>query len=183
MHTVRKVLPNEYYKYREHLKNLDSASKYLRFGYSITDAMIDDLCDKIDSDKDHHILFCIEDDDLKFIAVGHIALENEMELALSVLSHAQGKGMGNALIRRCIFWCRTHGILKGCMVCLSSNAAIKHLCAKNGIRMTSEDGETLASVEFEQAGVDTYLSEATNINLAVLDWISKRIYKPWASAI
>ena len=183
MHTVRRVLPNEYYKYRQHLKSPDENSRYLRFGYHIKDQMIDSLCDRIEEDKDHHILFCVEGPDLEFLGVGHIALDEDMELAFSVVKSCQGQGLGNLLMRRCIQWCRIHGILKGSMVCLSSNGAIRHLCAKYGMKMTTEYGETLTNFEFDNAGFDTYVHEATDQNLAVMDWVAKRTNKLLKSAM
>ena len=179
--TVRRVLPHEYSKYRQHLKNLDPESRVLRFGYPATDTVIDMLCDKIEQDLDHHILFAVEDNHLNFIGIGHIALDdNGMELAFSVLKDYQGRGLGNSLMHRCIQWCRTHGILKGCMVCLSTNAKIKHLCSKYGIKMVNDRGETLANIELDLPTPGTYIEEATDTNLAVLDWVGKRTLLPWA---
>ena len=175
--TVRKVLPNEYPKYRKHLKQLDETSKHLRFGYIVQDEMIDKLCDQWEQDHEHNILFCIENDDLDFIAVGHIALQEEMELAFSVLKGYQGQGMGNYLFKRVIQWCRTHNKLKGCMVCLSSNNVIKHLCTKYGIHMKSEHGETLADIELDSPSITTFITEATDSNLAAMDYLGKRMPK------
>ena len=175
--TVRRVLHTEYPKYRKHLKALSAQSKHLRFGYVIQDEMIDKLCDQWESDHEHNILFCIENDDLDFIAIGHIAIQEEMELAFSVLDGYQGQGMGNHLFKRVIQWCRTHGFLKGCMVCLSHNNTIKHLCTKYGIRMKSEHGETLADIEFDHPSIATFMTEATDSNLAVMDYLGKRMPK------
>jgi len=176
---VRVVLHNEYHKYRFHLKQLDSTSRALRFGHAVTDEIIDQLCDGFDAAKHHHILFCIENSDLEFIAVGHIAIENEMELALSVLKHHQSKGMGSALIARCIQWCRTHNILKGHMMCLSCNTAIKHLCRKHGIKMKTECGETLAQIELDHPSLATYINEGLSTNLAAFDYMQKRVNSIW----
>ena len=178
--TVRRVLNHEYSKYRKHLKALDGASKHLRFGYIIQDEMIDKLCDQWEADHEHNILFCIENDDLDFVAVGHIALQDNMELAFSVLKGYQGQGMGNHLFKCVIQWCRTHDHLKGCMVCLTSNSVIRHLCLKYGIHMTSEHGETLADIELDSPKLDTFVSEATDSNLAVMDYLGKRFAKPLA---
>ena len=175
--TVRRVLPHEYSKYRKHLKSLDEASKYLRFGYYIQDEMVDKLCEQFESEPEKNILFCIENDDLDFIAVAHIALQDEMELAFSVVKGYQGQGMGNHLFKRVIQWCRTHGKLKGCMVCLASNNIIKHLCTKYGIHMQSEHGETMADIELDSPNITTYVSEATDSNLAVIDYLGKRMPK------
>jgi len=175
--TVRRVLPHEYSKYRKHLKALDEASKYLRFGYQIKDEMIDALCDKFESEPDKNILFAIENDDLDFIAIGHISDQEELELAFSVLKGYQGQGMGTRLMKRVIQWCRIHNKLRGCMVCLSTNAAIKHLCLKHGIKIKSEHGETLATIELPHADAYTYVEEVADRNLAVIDYMSKRIPK------
>jgi GNAT superfamily N-acetyltransferase len=175
--TVRRVLPHEYGKYRTHLRSLDADSKIFRFGYPITDTVLDTLCDKFEADINHNILFCIENDDLDFIAVGHIALYDEMELAFSVLKEYQGKGMGSAVMKRVIQWCRTNGNLKGCMVCLSTNAAIRKLCVKNGILIHHDHGETLADIELERPNITTYVSEATDSNLAIADYLGKRMPK------
>ena len=175
--TVRRVLPHEYSKYRKHLKSLDEASKYLRFGYHIQDEMIDALCAKFEAEPEKNILFAIENDDLDLIAVGHIALQGEMELAFSVLKGYQGQGMGSLLMKRVIQWCRTQGKLKGCMVCLSTNRVIKHLCVKHGIHMTNDHGETLADIELDSPNITTYITEATDSNLAVLDYLGKRMPK------
>jgi len=178
--TVRRVLPYEYGKYRTHLKSLDAESKVLRFGYTASDTIIDQLCNKFEANPSQHILFAIENRNLEFVAIGHIALEGEMELAFSVLKEYQGHGMGNLLIKRCIQYCRTHSILKGGMVCLSTNSRIKHLCAKYGITMENEMGETLATIGLPKPDAYTYIEEVTSANLAVVDYLSKRITKPLA---
>jgi len=174
MSAVRKVLPSEYPKYRKHLKLLDAESKYLRFGYVISNEIIDQLCDQFEADCNNNILFCVENEDLEFVAVGHIALQDEMEMAFSVLKEYQGQGLGNQLFKRVIQWCRTHNQLKGNMVCLSSNRVIKHLCVKYGIHIVSEGGETLASIELDHPDITTYFTEATDSNLAVMDYMGKR---------
>jgi len=174
MHTVRRLLVVEYPKYRTHLKALDEDSKLLRFGYQVTDDVIDQLCDTVEADSLYHILFCVENAQLEVVAVGHVATQGGMELAFSVLKEYQGQGLGNLLMKRCIQYCRTHGILKGCMVCLTKNAVIKHLCVKNHIKIHSECGETLADIELDHPDFRTYVEEATDSNLAVFDYMSKR---------
>lgn len=180
MHVVRRVLPHEYVKYRDHLRNLDDDSRVLRFGYLIRDEVVDTLCNGFESDPDHHVLFCVENNQLEFVAVGHIALGDHMELAFSVLKSHQGQGMGNSLIRRCIQWCRTHSILEGEMVCLTHNSAIRHLCSKHGIHMTSANGETLARIRLDPASVDTYIEQTVDQNAAIFDWMAKRALLPLA---
>jgi acetyltransferase len=174
---VRRVLAHEYPKYRKHLKALDRDSKTLRFANPLSDEVIDNLCDKWVADHAHNILFAIENDDLDFVAVGHIALQDGMELAFSVLKDYQGQGLGSLLMKRVIQWCRTNSKLKGNMVCLSTNAAIKHLCLKHGIHIHSEHGETMADIELDSPNITTFISEATDNNLATMDYLGKRMPK------
>jgi GNAT superfamily N-acetyltransferase len=143
----------------------------------IQDEMIDQLCATFEADPRKNILFCIEDDNLEFVAVGHIALRDGMELAFSVLKSHQGQGLGNLLFKRTIQWCRTHDKLKGCMVCLSHNSVIRHLCTKYGIHLKSDQGETLAEVELDSPNITTYIAEAADNNLAVADYLGKRMPK------
>ncbi|MEI6420640.1 MAG: GNAT family N-acetyltransferase [Lentisphaerota bacterium] len=180
MFTVRRLLIQEYPKYRTHLKALDKDSKLLRFGHRVSDEVIDHLCDGIEKDTIHHILFCIENKDLDIVAVGHIATRDGMELAFSVFKEYQGQGLGSKLMKRCIQYCRTHGILKGCMVCLSSNSVIKHLCLKNGIHIHTEYGETMADLELDRPDVSTYVTEQYSSNLAMFDYMNKRSILPWS---
>jgi GNAT superfamily N-acetyltransferase len=176
--TVRRVLPHEYPKYCTHLKALDTESRALRFSSPITDLVIDQLCNKFEADASHHVLFAIENHQLEFVAIGHIALEDGMELAFSVLKPYQGQGLGNLLLQRCIQYCRTHGILEGCMVCVSTNAAIRHLCNKHGISVENDHGESLAKIKFDPAGIDTFIGETIDNNMSAVDWISKRALLP-----
>jgi GNAT superfamily N-acetyltransferase len=178
-YVVRRVLANEYPKYRKHLKSLDPESRHLRFGYTVRDEAIDSLCDEIDKHQDQHVLFCVENSKLDFIAIGHIALVPEMELAFSVLKKYQGRGLGQKLMRRCIQWCRTKNILNGCMVCLSHNTRIKHMCIKNGIHVQTDHGEALGTISLDKAGVDTFFDEASDMNSAVVNYMLRRVKLPW----
>ena len=174
--TIRRVLQGEYSKYRDHLKALDAESRTLRFANPVSDLVIDNFCDGVEAKYYNHILFAIEDSDLNFIAVGHIALEEDrkMELAFSVHKDYQGQGLGNRLMARCIQWCRIHGYLDGCMVCLRSNSKIRHLCRKYGITVENECDEALADIKLPPANVITYIDESLDTQLGVLDYWSKR---------
>jgi GNAT superfamily N-acetyltransferase len=180
MLTVRRVLHHEYSKYREHLKALDPDSRHLRFGYPVSNDVIDRLCDLIEQNIEQHILFCVENQDLEFIAVGHIATSHGMELAFSVFKEYQGQGLGSALMDRCIRWCRTKGILKGCMVCLSHNKTIQHLCKKHGIHIHTDHGEVLADVELDSPSLETFVKEQMASNIAVMDYLTKRSALSWS---
>jgi GNAT superfamily N-acetyltransferase len=168
------VLPSEYHKYRTHLKALDQESRTLRFANPYSDYLIDQFCDGVEANHKEHVLFAIEDNELNFIAIGHICLAKPMELAFSVLKEYQGQGLGGKLLSRCVQWCRTHNILEGTMVCLPHNSAMRHLCRKHKIEVTIECGEALADIKLPSAEVSTYLHETLDNNLGILDYWRKR---------
>lgn len=173
MHLVYRLQPHEYSRYRKHLLALDDESRYTRFGFMINDETINRLCDKFESNSEYHKIFVIEDNDLSVIAAGHIALENnETELAFSVLKEYRKQGMGSSLMGRCIEWCQNRNIKGGCMVCLSTNTAIKKLASKHGV-LVNDGGETLANIEIPEPTTASVVHEVVESNLARLDHVGK----------
>lgn len=172
-HLVYRLTPIEYSRYRKHLLALDNHSRYLRFGYQIRDAVIDILCSKFEDNPREHKLFVIENEDLEVVAAGHISLEGgELELAFSVLKQYQGQGMGSSLMARCVEWCQNRGIKAGCMVCLTTNIAIKKLAAKHGI-LVNQSGETLADIKIPSATTASVIHEVIDSNLSQFDHLGK----------
>ena len=172
-HAVYRLTPGEYGRYRTHLLALDETSRYLRFGYQIRDEVIEQLCDKFESNHRQHKLFVIENDNLDVIAAGHISLEgDELELAFSVLKEYQGQGMGSSLMARTVEWCQNRGIKGGCMVCISTNTAIKKLAAKHGI-LVNDHGETLADIKIPAATTASVVHELAVSNIAKFDHLGK----------
>jgi len=173
MYLVYRLRPQEYHKYRTHLLALDEESRYTRFGYPISDELINTLCDKFENNYNDHKIFVIENENLEVIAAGHIALEGgETELAFSVLRDYRKQGMGSALMARCIEWCQNRSIKGGCMVCLSTNTAIKKLASKHGV-LINDGGETLANISIPNPTPASVMHEMLESNLAVLDHLGK----------
>jgi GNAT superfamily N-acetyltransferase len=142
----------------------------------IRDEAIRDMCDAWQYNYRSHTVFAIENAQLEFVAVAHIAKEvNGMELAFSVLDSYQGQGLGNLLMERSLQYCRVKGLLLGNMVCLPHNAAIRHLCTKHGIQLHTEDGETLADVHLPCADYSTFVNEYVDRNMGIVDYWSKRL--------
>jgi GNAT superfamily N-acetyltransferase len=172
-HLVYRLTPPEFDRYRTHLLALDKHSRYLRFGHHIQDEMIITLCDRFKANPKEHKLFVIENEELEVIAAGHISLEGgELELAFSVLKEYQGQGMGSSLMARTVEWCQNRGIKGGCMVCLSTNAAIKKLAAKHGI-LINDSGETLADIRIPDATSASVLHEVVDSNMSKFDHLGK----------
>lgn len=175
---VRRVLAHEYPKYCQHLLALSLESRHLRFGYAIRDDMIETMSDAWQCNYRNHTLFAIENAQLELVAVAHVAREpSGMELAFSVLDSHQGQGLGSLLMERVIQYCRYKGLLDGHMVCLPHNQAIRHLCTKHGIRLTTEHGETEGLIHLPCADYTTFLNEYVDRNMGIVDYWSKRLGK------
>ena len=173
MHLVYKLRPEEYHRYRTHLLALDDTSRYTRFGFMIKDESINQLCDKFEANTQEHKNFVIEDDQLNVVAAGHIALEGgETELAFSVLQEYRKQGMGSSLMKRTIEWCQNRNIKGGCMVCLSSNIAIKKLASKHGV-LINDGGETLANITIPDPTPVSIMHEVVDSSMARVDHYTK----------
>jgi GNAT superfamily N-acetyltransferase len=170
---VYRLQPNEYSRYRKHLLALDDESRYTRFGVMVKDETIEQLCDRFEANPKEHKIFVIENEDLEVVAAGHIALEGgETELAFSVLKQYRNQGMGSSLMSRTIEWCQNRSIKGGCMVCLSSNTAIKKLASKHGL-LINEGGETLANITIPEANMASVIHEVVDSNMARADHLVK----------
>lgn len=173
MHLVYRLRPEEYHRYRTHLLSLDEESRYTRFGVMVKDETIEQLCDRFEANPKEHKLFVIENDELEVVAAGHIALEGgETELAFSVLKEYRKQGMGDSLMKRCIEWCQNRNIKGGCMVCLSTNVAIKRLAGKHGL-LINDGGETLANISIPEATPASVIHEVVESNMARADHLGK----------
>lgn len=172
-HLVYRLRPEEYHRYRTHLLALDDESRYTRFGIMVKDDTINQLCNQFEANPKEHKIFVIEDEQLNVVAAGHIALEGgETELAFSVLTRYRQQGMGSSLMKRTIEWCQNRGIKGGCMVCLSSNVAIKKLASKHGV-LVNEGGETLANITIPEATATSVMHEVVDSNLARISHLGK----------
>jgi GNAT superfamily N-acetyltransferase len=172
-HIVFELPYHEYDRYRKHLLCLDVDSRYLRFGYPITDVAINALCDKFELNFHRHRVFVIEDDDLNVVAAGHISLEDRpIELAFSVLKPYQARGMGSSLMGRVIEWCQNRGLKHGCMVCLRHNLAIRKLAARYGI-LVQDGTELLADIAIPAVSPVSIMHEAAVNSMAKFDHLGK----------
>jgi RimJ/RimL family protein N-acetyltransferase len=169
---VYKLLPHDYGRYRKHLLALDAASRYNRFAYSITDEMINKLCDEFEANPLSHKIFVIENDDLDIVGVGHISLEGETELAFSVLKEYQNQGYGSALMARCIEWLQNRSIKQTHMTCLATNSAVRKLAAKHGV-LVNDHGEVLADITIPDPNPLSVMHEVFDSSLARFDHLGK----------
>jgi ribosomal protein S18 acetylase RimI-like enzyme len=132
----------------QHFIALDSEDRRLRFGASISNEGLRMYVARIDFERDG--VFAVHDDDLKLLAVVHVAVgEGEPEMGLSVLPAMRDQGLGNALFARAVIHLRNRGRRHVFVHCISENAAMMHLARKNGMRIANAGSETDAHLVLE----------------------------------
>lgn len=173
-YTIYKLPANELDRYRAHLLMLDDESRYMRFGFHIKNEIINQLCEKWKLNAHQHKIFVIEDDNLDVVGVAHVSLEDEVpELAFSVFKEHQGKGMGDALMKRAVEYCQNKGIRAGCMVCLGTNDKIKRLARKNNVLVKTEDGDSVGEISIPSPTPVSLWHEYLEDNMGKLDHLGK----------
>ena len=131
--------------YANHLKSLSEVDKYTRFCHNINNENIDRfILTILYNAADHHLFTATLGD--KIVGFGHLAREGDnWELAVSIDSDQQGKGVANQLMDFMILWGKTRGIHSVFMHCITQNAKIQHLARKHGLRMVERDGSEVTS--------------------------------------
>lgn len=146
--------------YGRHLKCLTDQDKYTRFCYAIRDEQIDKLILNIlYNQQDHHLFTASESDSI--VGFGHLAREGaDWELAVSVDSDFQGRGVGDKLLSFMIPWAQIHGVQNVFMHCITQNQKIQHLAKKHGLKTVERDGPEITSrVELPRPTTIEYTAE------------------------
>lgn len=140
------------YDYSRHLKNLTDEDKISRFGYLITDYMIDKLILDMCYHPSEHELWYARTDDTR-VGWGHLARnpDGSWELALSVDKEYQRQGIGNKLIAEMLEFAKFHQISEIYMHCIEDNRPIQHLASKHNLRTKQRGaGERTAAIQIPE---------------------------------
>lgn len=141
-----------------HFLALDSEDRRLRFGASISDEGVRAYVARIDFGRDG--LFAVHDDELKLLAVVHVAFgDGGAEMGLSVLPGLRGKGLGNALFMRAVMHLRNRGEPEVFVHCITENAAMMHLAHKHGMRVVNEGSESDAQLALDPPTAQSMFAE------------------------
>ncbi|HEX7607308.1 MAG TPA: GNAT family N-acetyltransferase [Usitatibacter sp.] len=141
-----------------HFIALDGDDRRLRFGTSIADEALRGYTDRIDFDADG--VFAVHDDDLRLIAVVHVAVTGaSAEFGLSVLPGFRDEGLGSELFARAVMHLRNRGVREVFVHCITENAAMMHLARKHGMRVVPAGAETDACLELAPSTPHSIVTE------------------------
>jgi GNAT superfamily N-acetyltransferase len=142
--------------YGNWLKKLDEDSKHSYFGRYVNDESIDSLLTSIKDDATKHHLLVAENDN-SWVGVIHIAESaiDEVEFGITVDPAHRREGIGDLLLSQATVWCANRGYRGLFMHCVSWNTAIKRLCVKHGLSITTESGESETKMPLPRANMIT----------------------------
>ena len=174
--------------YSRHLKNLTDEDKISRFGYLITDYMIDKLILDMCYHPSEHELWYARTDDTR-VGWGHLARnpDGSWELAVSVEKEYQRQGIGNKLIQEMLEFAKFHHISEIYMHCIEDNRVIQHLASKHDLTTRQRGaGERTALLEVPEPtfieASSQRLKEQNEI-LKEMGKLRKRLTTLWTSSL
>jgi GNAT superfamily N-acetyltransferase len=147
----------------KHLLALSEHDRYLRFGYTATDAHIQRYVDNLNFDRDE--IYGIFNSELEIIAMAHLALMQEAgrqsssEFGVSVSAHARGRGYGARLFERAVIHARNEKVYQMYIHALSENAPMIRIARKGGARIERDGSETEAYLSLPKRNLDSRMTE------------------------
>ncbi len=185
MIAYRKLLPNEMSRYRSHLLRLSPVDRHMRFGGSVSDAVIEQHCLRLDWHDTIVIGYFV---DLELRGVAELRTAGDLfpsrgELAFSVERPFQGKGVGGDLMGRVLNIARNRGIRQVNLICLLENRAMQNLALKFTSARVIESGEVGVSIRLDRADQLSLMREALEESAALVSSIFSAFpYAPGSSA-
>jgi len=157
-----------------HLRALDGADRYLRFGYAAHDAQIEHYVANLDFGRDR--LFGIYNRKLCLIAMAHLAYIHEPEAAscaefgVSVLPAWRGRGFGTELFARAVLHARNDRIPLMFIHALSENTAMLHIAQRAGATVERLGSESEAYLSLPSPTLQSHWHEAVDVQMAATDY-------------
>lgn len=146
-----------------HLLDLSEHDRYLRFGYTATDAHIQRYVQSLNFERDE--IYGIFNTDLDIIAMAHLALmkdpgrEFSSEFGVSVSAHARGRGYGACLFERAVIHARNEKVYQMYIHALSENAPMIRIARKGGAKIERDGSETEAFLRLPKRDLDSRVTE------------------------
>jgi GNAT superfamily N-acetyltransferase len=174
---IRSLSPRHRARIAEHLLELSTADRYLRFGYPATDAHIGKYVDMLDFERDE--VFGIFNRRLNLIAMAHLAHAQEAahsgagriaEFGVSVSPKARGRGYGARLFERAVLHARNRGVASLFIHALSENIAMLKIVRNAGATIERNGSESEAWLKLPPLTMVTRVGEMVEEQAAEIDY-------------
>jgi GNAT superfamily N-acetyltransferase len=171
---IRSLRPKHRPRILAHLLALDAHDRYLRFGYSASDAQIAQYVDALDFEQGE--VFGIFNRRLNLVALAHLAYSRNAaaaacaEFGVSVNKSRRGLGLGGRLFDCAAMHARNEGVGLLFIHALSQNSAMLRIARKAGATVEREGSESQAYLKLAAPDLDSRLSQALHEQFAVADY-------------
>jgi GNAT superfamily N-acetyltransferase len=160
--TIRQLRPSEELLFRQHLLELDPASRRDRFNGVTDDAFLSRYSSRCFHDGTTVVGYVV-DGKVRGAAELHERpdlTEPTGEIAFSVDKDFQFQGVGAALFKRLVESARGYGYERLIVTTHPNNEAMKSLARRFNAKLTFEEGETVGLIELEPeaALVETFVA-------------------------
>ena len=198
MGEYRKLTAGERRLLRDHLLRLSPEDRALRFLSAVSTDHIEQYCSRVD--EYHRIVIGYFVDDV-MRGAGEIVFNvgptccGNCEVALSVESASQNRGVGSELVRRLLVLARNRGVSKVRMLCMRSNRRMQRLAQKFDSELHFVAGDVEGTLYPRRPDAATLFEESWQQGCALLnlvfgltpavtsDSIAKPITKPRSAFI
>ena len=167
---IRSLGENHRSRIGGHLKALDSDDRYYRFGYTVSDAQIDDYVAGLDFERDE--IFGIYNRRLQLIAVAHLAYSSDVrldacaEFGVSVLPQARGRRFGNRLFERALMHASNQGVRMMFLHVLTENTVMLKIARRAGATVKRDGSESEAHLVLPPPTLNSKMTELVEEHMA-----------------
>ena len=171
---MRTLAPRHRHKIQQHLKQLSTADRYLRFGYAATDEQIERYVEGLNFLRDE--VFGVFNRRLELIAMAHLAFSVDpqwatcAEFGVSVLAHSRSKGLGAKLFAHACVHARNEGVRMLFIHALSENTAMLRIARGAGARVERDGSESEAYLVLPLATLDSQVHQIVNTQFSEMDY-------------
>lgn len=174
---VRSLAPRHRERILAHLLLLDERSRYLRFGYTASDAQIARYVDGIDFQRDE--AFGIFNRRLELVAMAHLAYRmaddagggpSSAEFGVSVLASARRRGFGGRLFEHAVLHARNRGVQTLVIHALTENAAMLALARRFGAVLDRRGPDTDGSLRLPPESFGSHVDQLLGDSAAEIDY-------------
>lgn len=137
----------------QHILNLNSYDRYLRFGHSASELRIEEYVHNtlstVNTRQRADFWFGIKQGPL-LVATLHVAImDDAAEFAFTTLEAHRGKKLGQLLFARGYQLVTEYSIPRVYMHCLTENQAMRHIARKFGLAVMTQGSESEGSVNIQ----------------------------------
>lgn len=162
----------------KHLTQLSDDSKRMRFFTSISDHGIEAYVHRIEWSKDACFGLFDEGNLVGFVHLAYVDTD-QRELGISVSESHKGLGIGRAMMKRVITWCKANGVTKLVMECLRENKAMNNIAKQLGMRIVTDNETAIAQAAIQTTYAERFHEIQKNMiyeNVAIVDRSIRSFY-------